>query len=152
MCHRNTFSEADWGRFKMAAIFTLLICNNCQVLWTPHDVYEVLNDSVWYCRDEMGSPRYTKRLSNIHTLPAKKWNIFYFSDYLHFCGVCRVFLYLKYIPTSRYYFGGSYLALNSKMKHKGSKTIISVFFSIRLWLEFLLSLCQFAGISIRVLY
>ena len=38
------------------------------------------------------------------------------------------------------------------MKHKGSKTIISVFFSIRLWLEFLLSLCQIAAISIRVLY
>ena len=37
------------------------------------------------------------------------------------------------------------------MKVKGSKTIISVFFSIRLWLEFLLSLCQFAAISIRVL-
>ena len=38
------------------------------------------------------------------------------------------------------------------MKLKGSKTIISVFFSIRLWLEFLLSLCQIAAISIRVLY
>ena len=38
------------------------------------------------------------------------------------------------------------------MKHKGSKTIISVFFSIRLWLEFLLSLSQIAAISIRVLY
>ena len=38
------------------------------------------------------------------------------------------------------------------MKCKGSKTIISVFFSIRLWLEFLLSLCQIAAISIRVLY
>ena len=38
------------------------------------------------------------------------------------------------------------------MKPKGSKTIISVFFSIRLWLEFLLLLCQFAALSIRVLY
>ena len=38
------------------------------------------------------------------------------------------------------------------MKRKGSQTIISVFFSIRLWLEFLLSLCQIAAISIRVLY
>ena len=38
------------------------------------------------------------------------------------------------------------------MKCKGSKTIISVFFSIRRWLEFLLSLCQIAAISIRVLY
>ena len=38
------------------------------------------------------------------------------------------------------------------MKHKGSKTIIAVFFSIRRWLEFLLSLCQIAAISIRVLY
>ena len=45
---------------------------------------------------------------------------------------------------------GSYLVLNIKMKRKGSKTIISVFFSIRLWLEFL-SLFQFAAISIRVL-
>ena len=38
------------------------------------------------------------------------------------------------------------------MKRKDSKTIISVYFSIRLWLKFLLSLCQFAAISIRVLY
>ena len=36
------------------------------------------------------------------------------------------------------------------MKRKVSKTNISVFFSIRLWLEFLLSLCQFAAIAIRV--
>ena len=38
------------------------------------------------------------------------------------------------------------------MKRKGSKTIISVFFSIRLWLEFLLFLCQIVAISIRLLY
>ena len=38
------------------------------------------------------------------------------------------------------------------MKRKGSKTSISVFFSIGLWLEFLLSLCKIAAISIRVLY
>ena len=37
------------------------------------------------------------------------------------------------------------------MKHKGSKTIILVFFSIRLRLEFLLSVCHIAAISIRVL-
>ena len=82
----------------------------------------------------------------------KIWNTFYLIDFLHFCGKCRVFLYLKYIHMSRYYFWGSYLALNSKMKCKGSKTIISVIFSIRLWLEFLFSLCQIAAISIRVLY
>ena len=82
----------------------------------------------------------------------KIWNIFYFSDFLHFCGVCMAFLYLKYIPTSRYYFWGSLFALNSKMKSKGSKTIMSLFFSIRLWLEFLLSLGQIAAISIRLLY
>ena len=35
---------------------------------------------------------------------------------------------------------------------KGYQTIISVFFSIRLWLEFLLTLYQIAAISIRVLY
>ena len=38
------------------------------------------------------------------------------------------------------------------MKRKGTKTIISVFFSIILWSELLLSLCQIAAISIRVLY
>ena len=38
------------------------------------------------------------------------------------------------------------------MKGKGSKTIISIFFAIRLWIEFLLSLCQIAAISIRALY
>ena len=34
----------------------------------------------------------------------KIWNIFCFSDFLHFCGWCRVFLYLKYFLPSRYYF------------------------------------------------
>ena len=77
----------------------------------------------------------------------KIWNIFYFSDFSHFSGVCMVCLHLKYIPTSRYYFGGSWLALNSKMKRKGSKIIISVHFPIRLWLKFLFSLCQVAAIS-----
>ena len=38
------------------------------------------------------------------------------------------------------------------MKRKGSKKIISVFLLIRQWLEFLLSLCQIAVISSRVLY
>ena len=38
------------------------------------------------------------------------------------------------------------------MERKGSKTIISVFFPIRLWLEFLLALCQIVAIPIRVLH
>ena len=38
------------------------------------------------------------------------------------------------------------------MKDKDSKTIISIFFAIRPWLEFLLSLCQIAAISILALY
>ena len=82
----------------------------------------------------------------------KIWNIFYVSDFLHFCAVYRAFLYSRYISTSKYYFWGSWFALNSKMKRDGSKTIVSVYFSIRLWLEFLLSLRQIAAISIRVLY
>ena len=38
------------------------------------------------------------------------------------------------------------------MKSKGSKTIMSLFFSIRPWLEFLFSLGQIVAISIRLLY
>ena len=38
------------------------------------------------------------------------------------------------------------------MKSKGSKTFMSLFLSIRLWLEFLLSLGQIAAISIRLLF
>ena len=38
------------------------------------------------------------------------------------------------------------------MNRKGSKTIIAVFFSIRLWLELMMSLCPIAAISIRALY
>ena len=76
----------------------------------------------------------------------------YFLFHRFFAFFNKEFLYLKYIHMSRYYFWGSYLALNSKTKCKGSKTIISVIFSIRIWLEFLFSLCQFAAISIRVLY
>ena len=62
----------------------------------------------------------------------KIWNIFLFGDFLHLCGVCMLFLYLKYIATGRYNFWGSKLAFNSKMKRKGSKAIISAFSSIRL--------------------
>ena len=40
----------------------------------------------------------------------------------------HVFLYLKYIPSSKYYFWASYFALNSKIKHTGSKTITLVLF------------------------
>ena len=79
-----------------------------------------------------------------HIHNRQKYGIFFFisSILLHFCRVCRLFLYSKYISTRKYYFGGSKFALNSKMKHNGSKTIISVFFSIRLWLKFLLSLVR----------
>ena len=37
----------------------------------------------------------------------KLWNIFYYSNCLHFYGVRMVLLYLKYIPANRYYFWGS---------------------------------------------
>ena len=49
----------------------------------------------------------------------KKCGIFFNSSIFHIFVVCRVFLFLKHIPTSRYYFWGSWLALNSKMKSKG---------------------------------
>ena len=42
----------------------------------------------------------------IYTLPAKIWNIFSFQRFFVFCGVCKLFIYLINIPTSRYYFGG----------------------------------------------
>ena len=92
------------------------------------------------------------RVIYIYTTGKKYGIILYLNDFLHFCGVCMVFLYLKYIPTSQYYFWGSQFALNRKMKRKGSKTIMSLFFSIRLWLEFLLSLGPITAISIRLLY
>ena len=66
--------------------------------------------------------------SLIYTLPAKMWNIFYFCDFFFiFVGV-PVFLYLKYITSSKYYFGTSYFVLSSKMKHTGSKTITLALF------------------------
>ena len=106
----------------------------------------------WNIGISTGDLKPTGSVKFVNTLPAKIWNIFYFSNFLHICGVCRVFLYLKYIATSRYHFLGSQLAFNSKMKRKGSKPIISALCSIRLWLEFLLFLYQIAAISIRVLY
>ena len=38
------------------------------------------------------------------------------------------------------------------MKSKGSKTIMSLYFSIRPWLQFLFSLGQIVAIFIRLLY
>ena len=41
-----------------------------------------------------------------YTLPAKNMEYISFQRIVVFCGVCKVFLYLIYIPTSRYYFWG----------------------------------------------
>ena len=42
----------------------------------------------------------------LHTLLAKNVEYFWFQRFFIFCVVCRLYLYLFYIPTSRYYFGG----------------------------------------------
>ena len=57
----------------------------------------------------------------------KIWNIFYFSDFLHFCGMCRVFLYLKYIPPNRYYFWGANKHLAAKGSAKVQKQLFRYF-------------------------
>ena len=45
-------------------------------------------------------------MGHLYTLPAKIWNIFSFQRFFVFCGVCKVFIYLIYIPISIYYFLG----------------------------------------------
>ena len=40
-----------WGWFKMAALFTLLFCNNGQVIYASHDVCKFLYNLVWFCWD-----------------------------------------------------------------------------------------------------
>ena len=46
----------------------------------------------------------TKAINNSYTLPAKNMEYFSFQPIFVFCGVCKVFIYLIYIPTHRYYF------------------------------------------------
>ena len=41
-----------------------------------------------------------------YILPAKYMEYFLFQRFFVFCGVCKVFIYLIYIPTNRYYFWG----------------------------------------------
>ena len=36
-----------------------------------------------------------------YTLPAKNMEYFSFQRFLYFCGVCKVFIYVIYIPTKR---------------------------------------------------
>ena len=67
-----------------------------------------------------------------------------------FCGVCRVYLYLVHIPTRRYYFWGLNSQSIAKWTAKVQKQLFWSFFFIGRWLEFLLSHCQIAAISVRV--
>ena len=88
---------------------------------------------------------------HIHTT-GKKYGIYFISAiFFLFCGVCRVYLYLVYIPTSRYYF----LEVNSQSIAKWTANVQEQlfwsFFFIRRCLECLLSHCQIAAISVRVL-
>ena len=92
------------------------------------------------------------KITHIIYTTGKKYGIFFISATfcIFVCGAGYFYTWNTFKRADITF--GSLLALNNKMKRKGSKTIISVFFSIRLWLEFFLSLCQFAAISIRVLY
>ena len=59
----------------------------------------------------------------------KKYGIFYISAiFFSFLWGVQVFLYLQYIPLSKYYFSVCYFALNSQIKHMGLKTITLVLF------------------------
>ena len=61
-----------------------------------------------------------------------------------------VYLYLIYIPTSRYCFWGVYSHSIAKLTVKVQKQLFRSLFFIRRWLEFLLSHCQIVAISVRV--
>ena len=75
------------------------------------------NSSIWYI----------SIWPNIHY--RQKYGMFYFCDFFFsFLWGVHVFLYLKYIPSSRNYFWESCFPLNSKIKHTGSKTITLVLF------------------------
>ena len=81
----------------------------------------------------------------------KKYGIFFISAiFFLFYGAYRVFLYLIYIPTSRYYFWGVNSHSISKWTAKVQKQLFWSFFFIRRWLEFLLFHCQIAAISVGV--
>ena len=80
-------------------------------------------------------------LNNIH-YRQKIWNIFHFSDFVVFCEVCWVYLYLIDIPTNRYNFWGVNSHSLTKWTAKVQKQLFWSFFFIRRWLEFLLSHCQ----------
>ena len=72
---------------------------------------------------------FSKALKQCIYINGKKIEIYIYFFYFFLQGV-QVFLHLKYIPTSRYYFWASYFALNSKIKHTGSQTITLGFFSV----------------------
>ena len=80
----------------------------------------------------------------------KIWNNFHFTDFFVFCGVSRVYFYLIYIPTSRYYFWGVYSHSIAKLIAKVQKQLFWAFFFIRRCLVFWLSHWQIAAISVRV--
>ena len=64
-----------------------------------------------------------------YTLPAKNMEYFIFLRFFFsFLWGVKVFLYLQYIPLSKYYFWVCYFALNSQIKHTGVKTITLVLF------------------------
>ena len=55
---------------------------------------------------EMRSPYDMYNISRMIHYRQTIWIFFSFQRFFLFCGVCRVYLYLVYIPTSRYYFLG----------------------------------------------
>ena len=103
--------------------------------------------SVSFLKDTIVSLR--KLTENIH-YRQKIWNNFHSSDFLKFCEVCEVYLYLTYIPTSRYYFWGVNSHSIAKWTAKVKKQLFCSFFFIRRWLEFLSSHCQIAAIPFCV--
>ena len=92
--------------------------------------------------------KYLCNSRNIH-YRQKLWNIFQFSNFCVFYGVCRVFLYLICISTSRCYFWEVNSHSIAKWTAKVQEQLLWSYFFIRRWLEFLLSHCQIAAISVR---
>ena len=88
----------------------------------------------WY-HSELGRvEKFTVCVMNMHAVSLcfihyrqKLWNIFHFGDFLHFCGAWRVFLSLKCIPKSRYYFLGDNGQLTAKWTAKGENYDFGLF-------------------------
>ena len=142
-------SDAIWRHITGSTLIQVMACCLAASSLYTNQWWIFVIESLWYTLESnfTASPQNTQCLYTT----GKKYGIFFISAIFSFSWDMQVFLYMKYIPSSRCYFGVSFLALNSKIITQVQKQLLWYFFSIIHWLEGMLFHCEAASIYVCVL-